>query len=279
MMLGMPNAAIQADQERYSASTKRPLVTKHSPPTNFQTKSWVPSVSAPLSTLSIRKGLTVLNGSAAVSDESRGPLSKICNNSGVNSKKGHATHFLHKQTILKDETLLQEPHRHISGLEHVLEVSHTNASSFVNGKVGLILSQKHSKKGKMKACPFCRRYMLNRTSALLIGEDANVSKIKHEEVLDIVPPKSDESIQEHVLPQSHNSNNDDNTTTSHDEPVNYDEDIIDGPVKYTKILVEGWLLKKGSGNDWLGVTKYKPRWARLVVRINLNAYYRMLCLF
>ena len=37
--------------------------------------------------------------------------------------------------------------------------------------------------------------------------------------------------------------------------------------KHTKVLVEGWLLKKGSGNDWLGDTKYKPRWTRLVVRM------------
>ena len=32
-----------------------------------------------------------------------------------------------------------------------------------------------------------------------------------------------------------------------------------------KILVEGWLHKKGTGKDWLGSKSWKPRWARLVV--------------
>lgn len=32
-----------------------------------------------------------------------------------------------------------------------------------------------------------------------------------------------------------------------------------------RILVEGWLHKKGTGKDWLGSRSWKPRWARLVV--------------
>jgi uncharacterized protein YbaR (Trm112 family) len=32
-----------------------------------------------------------------------------------------------------------------------------------------------------------------------------------------------------------------------------------------RILVEGWLHKKGTGNDWIGSKSWKPRWARLVV--------------
>ena len=33
-----------------------------------------------------------------------------------------------------------------------------------------------------------------------------------------------------------------------------------------RILVEGWLHKKGTGKDWLGSRSWKPRWTRLVVR-------------
>jgi len=32
-----------------------------------------------------------------------------------------------------------------------------------------------------------------------------------------------------------------------------------------RILVEGWLHKKGTGKDWLGSRSWKPRWARLVM--------------
>lgn len=32
-----------------------------------------------------------------------------------------------------------------------------------------------------------------------------------------------------------------------------------------KIIVEGWLHKKGTGRDWLGSKSWKPRWARLVM--------------
>ena len=32
-----------------------------------------------------------------------------------------------------------------------------------------------------------------------------------------------------------------------------------------KILAEGWLQKKGSGNDWLKTTKWKYRWAQLAL--------------
>ena len=33
-----------------------------------------------------------------------------------------------------------------------------------------------------------------------------------------------------------------------------------------EVLKEGWLLKKGSGNDWINSRAWKSRWARLVVR-------------
>ena len=43
--------------------------------------------------------------------------------------------------------------------------------------------------------------------------------------------------------------------------------LLDSGVKYQprKLVAEGWLHKKGTGNDWLGSRAWKPRWARLVV--------------
>jgi len=34
-----------------------------------------------------------------------------------------------------------------------------------------------------------------------------------------------------------------------------------------KVLAEGWVHKKGSGNDFFGSRAWKPRWARLVVSL------------
>jgi hypothetical protein len=62
------------------------------------------------------------------------------------------------------------------------------------------------------------------------------------------------------------------------EPVDEDEDEIEDDddllpgvlaagVHYTpkRVLVEGWLHKKGTGKDWLGSRAWKPRWARLAL--------------
>lgn len=32
-----------------------------------------------------------------------------------------------------------------------------------------------------------------------------------------------------------------------------------------RIIAEGWVHKKGTGQDWIGSRSWKPRWARLVV--------------
>jgi hypothetical protein len=50
-----------------------------------------------------------------------------------------------------------------------------------------------------------------------------------------------------------------------------DDDLLPGVlaagVHYTpkRVLVEGWLHKKGTGKDWLGSRAWKPRWARLAL--------------
>ena len=59
-----------------------------------------------------------------------------------------------------------------------------------------------------------------------------------------------------------------------DESVDSDDEemlpggVVEGLRYYpTQILIEGWVHKKGTGQDWLGSTSWKPRWARLVVRL------------
>jgi hypothetical protein len=36
--------------------------------------------------------------------------------------------------------------------------------------------------------------------------------------------------------------------------------------KFKRVLAEGWIHKKGTGNDWLRSRGWKTRWAQLVVR-------------
>jgi len=58
---------------------------------------------------------------------------------------------------------------------------------------------------------------------------------------------------------------------SDDEIEDEDEDILPGVlpsgVHYNpkKVIVEGWLHKKGTGKDWIGSRSWKARWSRLVL--------------
>ena len=48
---------------------------------------------------------------------------------------------------------------------------------------------------------------------------------------------------------------------------NNDYDILlEHSYDVKEVLKDGWLLKKGSGNDWINSRAWKSRWARLVVR-------------
>ena len=44
--------------------------------------------------------------------------------------------------------------------------------------------------------------------------------------------------------------------------------VLSGGTQYsvTKNLVQGWVHKKGTGQDWIGSRAWKPRWAVLSVR-------------
>lgn len=56
-----------------------------------------------------------------------------------------------------------------------------------------------------------------------------------------------------------------------EDEIEDDDDLLPGVlaagVHYTpkRVLVEGWLHKKGTGKDWLGSRAWKPRWARLAL--------------
>lgn len=57
-----------------------------------------------------------------------------------------------------------------------------------------------------------------------------------------------------------------------DEEEEYDDDYLPGVLdsgveyKFKRVVAEGWVHKKGTGNDWMGSKALKARWARLVVR-------------
>ena len=72
----------------------------------------------------------------------------------------------------------------------------------------------------------------------------------------------------------------------HDERGGYEEDddylpgVLDSGVEYKfkRVLAEGWVNKKGTGNDWMGSRALKARWARLVVRSSTFACTEILVL-
>ncbi|GAX10059.1 hypothetical protein FisN_25Lu105 [Fistulifera solaris] len=70
----------------------------------------------------------------------------------------------------------------------------------------------------------------------------------------------------HQTPSLFSSSDEDNSDVE-----NVDGDLLPGTltagIKYypTSVVVQGWLHKKGTGNDWLGNTSWKARWARMIM--------------
>ena len=67
---------------------------------------------------------------------------------------------------------------------------------------------------------------------------------------------------------------DDNIDNDEEEEEQFqlDEELMTGIIEetgahyhITKIIVEGWIHKKGTGHDWLGSRGWKARWARLAI--------------
>jgi hypothetical protein len=57
--------------------------------------------------------------------------------------------------------------------------------------------------------------------------------------------------------------------------------ILSEGVAYTitKVLVQGWVHKKGTGMDWIGSRAWKPRWTALVVSANMKPLETTIFLF
>mmetsp|Transcript_10402 Transcript_10402/g.15439 ORF Transcript_10402/g.15439 Transcript_10402/m.15439 type:complete len:425 (+) Transcript_10402:142-1416(+) len=179
-------------------------------------------------------------------------------------KKAGTPHFLHKQTILKDVSQLRDPHKHIVGEPSIV----CHASNFQSAQANRNYDQN---KQHINACPLCRRYLLNRTAALVNVASDGTAGTSSQAAGDVVleaGAKSDNNSGQvfctavakgsQVVKKS-NKKSRERIRTLSDFEGNVDNLTI------SKVLVEGWLLKKGSGNDWLGDTKYKPRWARLLL--------------
>jgi len=105
----------------------------------------------------------------------------------------------------------------------------------------------------------------NALSGVLIGSTSFLDVIAcpccqqtlHDEHQTIAAPKSIASLRQRSLFTMAEDDmvEEDDTTGALGEVMNYN-------VK--SVVVEGWLHKKGTGNDWLGSRSWKPRWVRLV---------------
>ena len=75
-----------------------------------------------------------------------------------------------------------------------------------------------------------------------------------------------------LVPSNHESLfKDDNSDTENSEDWDEEERMMPGVLadgiayNITKVLVQGWVHKKGTGMDWIGSRAWKPRWAVLAV--------------
>lgn len=99
---------------------------------------------------------------------------------------------------------------------------------------------------ELAACPCCNQ----------CREDLN----NQQQVVDGTPTKAipaEPLVNRELDSESNDSDDEEALPKGQAEGVNYYP---------KKIVVEGWLHKKGSGKDFLGSRYWKPRWARLVVR-------------
>jgi len=111
---------------------------------------------------------------------------------------------------------------------------------------------------ELAACPCCKQTIDARKHQTLM--EPRVISESHQ------PPTG------LVAVGSTTNGSEDDIVDSSDEEDTLPNGVAEG-LHYTprRILVEGWLHKKGTGNDWLGSRSWKPRWARLVVS-NENAF-------
>ena len=195
---------------------------------------------------------------------------ELTNNHYDTNASTKKTYVLHKHSILKDEKeFLWQPQNHISGIEDVVDPIHINASCFANDKI----SASHNLHRTIAiACPLCRRYLLNRNIALY--------STHHEKVnLNLTNHAAESAMSTMSKPIQHSFSDEDCLhRIETDENIKFgssskiDNGNIMNPHDLNEVCVEGWLFKKGSGKDWLGDTKFKSRWARLIVSISIYSH-------
>lgn len=101
-------------------------------------------------------------------------------------------------------------------------------------------------------CPCCRQEPQVQDAKACISNNPNSERLSRVSLMD----RDDET---------------DETMDDAEEPQDLDETLVPPPgvlragVSYTptKVLVEGWLHKKGTGHDWLYSRSWKARWGRL----------------
>lgn len=127
-------------------------------------------------------------------------------------------------------------------------------------------------------CPCCRQSLLDKNNKNTTTKD----KINEPTVLVVARDK--EALKNRNKSLLDNDNDDD--TDNEEEDTLHGEDLIEdldekgggggqaaragilaAGVSYTvsRVLVEGWLHKKGTGQDWLGSRAWKARWGRLLM--------------
>lgn len=106
----------------------------------------------------------------------------------------------------------------------------------------------------MPACPCCNRRVSNAEGRQTLDEPASTSRSSRRDI-----PCAFNFDEEHE---------EDDDTDDEEEDDDYLPGTLDSGVEYKfkRVLAEGWVHKKGTGNDWLRSRGWKTRWAQLVVR-------------
>jgi hypothetical protein len=110
----------------------------------------------------------------------------------------------------------------------------------------------------MPACPCCNRRVSNAEGRQTLDEPASSRYVTRRTSLRDIPCAFN-------FDEDHEEDND---TDDEDEDNDYLPGTLDSGVEYKfkRVLAEGWVHKKGTGNDWLRSRGWKTRWAQLVVR-------------
>jgi hypothetical protein len=109
------------------------------------------------------------------------------------------------------------------------------------------------------ACPCCNRSRGSFDDRLTLNEPQRLYKRSHQPEKEKLPS---------LISKSREDDDDD------DDDNEFDNDLLPGTlssgVNYspTTVIAEGWVHKKGTGNDWLGSRSWKARYAKLVVSVS-----------